>query len=339
MIRFGLVYTHLDGDLATTADPARKSIERQWAEVIDHMVWAEELGFDVITTCEHHFEDLPPSPLLLTAAAAMRATRVTFSHSVMLAPLYHPVRLAEEAAMLSVLTNGRYDLTAGAGYDPKDFAAFDVNLKHRPSIMEETVEILRRAWTGKPFSFAGKRFTLPEIAVRPVPTRTPKIIIGASVPAAIQRAARIGDGFLSSYNHHIPIYVDELNRLGKTGTVRAAQQALIAEDLDRAISQEGHWVLAYANEVVVRGWADRPLFETVAQAVDAGEFTVWDGPTAVRELGELITRYPQIEEIQFMVTFGAHQPVNTANERIQYIAGYVMPRLKQIAETVRTPAA
>jgi hypothetical protein len=82
--------------------------------------------------------------------------------------------------------------------------------------------------------------------------------------------------------------------------------------------------------LVTRGFLERPPFETVQEAVDAGIYTVWDGPTAIQELGDVIRRYPQVEEILFMVTYGAGQPLHTTNERIQYIADYIVPRLKAI---------
>ena len=115
----------------------------------------------------------------------------------MLAPLYHPIRLAEEAAMVSVLSGGRYDLGIGMGYNDTEYEAFGVNMRNRPSLMEEAVEIARRAWSGQPFAFQGKRFQLPEVAVTPVPADPPRIVIGGLAKPAIKRAALIADGFVS----------------------------------------------------------------------------------------------------------------------------------------------
>lgn len=346
--KFGLIYVYLDSDRLETRDPARRNFEVHWAECIDHMVWAEELGFDSIWFNEHHFEagrpSHAPSPLLLAGALAMRTSRVRISQTVALAPLYHPLRLAEEAAMVSVLSNGRYDLGIGTGYTPIEFEAFGVNMKHRPSLLEDTVAIARKAWTGEKFSHRGKRFQIPEIEVHPVPTRTPRILIGASVDVAIKRAARIGDGFVSAQNHDIATYVDALAEYGRQGAVFAGQQAVIAEDPDRAITEQGQYALRYCNDLIARGYVDpnivgRDRFESLREAVDAGVYTLWDGPTAVSTITELIRTYPQIEDVSFMVQSGPGEPLESTSSRVQYIADYVVPQIrKNIAAVAPTSA-
>ncbi len=75
--------------------------------------------------------------------------------------------------MASVLSSGRYDFGVGSGYNKLEYDAFGVNFGHRPSLMDEMIEICRRSWTGEPFTFEGKRFSLPEIAVTPVPASPP----------------------------------------------------------------------------------------------------------------------------------------------------------------------
>lgn len=287
-VRFGLSYVYLDADRVDTTDPARRNYEVHWREVLDHMVWAVQLGFDSIWIPEHHFEpgqaSHAPSPLVFAAALAARTSRVRISTNVLLAPLYHPVRLAEEAAMVSVLSEARFDLGIGLGYTPLEFEAFGVNMKHRPSIFEDAVAIMRRSWEGKTFSYMGKRFEVPEIQVHPVPASPPRLLIGATVEQAIKRAARLGDGFLSAQNHDIQTYVDALAEYGREGRVFAGQQAVVAEDPEKAIAEQGQYALRYCNDLIGRGYVDpnlggRTRFESLGEAVDAGVYTVWDGPT------------------------------------------------------------
>lgn len=328
-LRFGAVYTYLDNDRATATDPSRRGYERHWAETLDHVAWAESIGFDSVWFNEHHFDGLCPSPLVMTAAAAMRTKRVRLSSCVTLAPLYHPLRLAEEAAMVSVLSEGRYDLGIGMGYSEKEFEAFGVNMRHRPSLMEDTVDFVRRAWTGEPFAFEGKRFKMPEIAVTPVPADPPRILIGGVAEPAIRRAALLGDGFLSSNNAHLPTYVAALKEYGRTGTAIAAQVALIAEDPERAVAELEQYALNYVNIYVDRGFVQHPRFETIQQAVDVDLYRVWDGAKAVSEIVEAITANPIVDEVLFLMSSGPGEPIASTYPRAQYLMDYVIPEIRR----------
>lgn len=184
--------------------------------------------------------------------------------------------------MLSVLSRGRYDLGIGVGYTPLEFEAFGVNMKNRPSMLTECVETLRTAWTGERFSFSGKRYEFPEVSIHPVPAVQPRILIGATVEVAINRVAAIGDGFVSAQNHDIDTYAAELQRLGKSGTAFAGQQAMIVPDVDDAMDNHSRYALQYCNDLIDRGYVDPNIlgfdrFSSLRQAVEAGVYTVWDG--------------------------------------------------------------
>lgn len=332
-LRFGVAYNYLDNDRATATDPSRRGYEPHWAETLDHVAWAESIGFDSVWFSEHHFDGLCPSPAVMAAAAAMRTKRVRLSSIVALAPLYHPLRLAEEAAMVSVLSEGRYDLGIGMGYSEKEFAAFGVDMRHRPSLMEDTVDFVRRAWTGEPFAFEGKRFKMPELAVTPVPASPPRILIGGVAEPAIRRAALLGDGFLSSNNAHLPTYVAALEEYGRTGTAVAAQVALIADDPERAVAELEQYALNYVNIYVDRGFVQHPRFEKIQQAVDLGLYRVWDGATAVSEIVETVTANPVVEEVLFLVSSGPGEPIASTYPRAQYLMDYVVPEVRKRIES------
>lgn len=328
-LRFGVVYTYLDNDRATATDPSRRKYEPHWAETLDHVAWAESIGFDSVWFSEHHFDGLCPSPPLMAVAAAMRTKRVRLSSIVALAPLYHPLRLAEEAAMASVLSNGRYDLGIGMGYSEKEFAAFGVNMGHRPSLMEDTIDFVRKAWTGEPFTFDGKRFKMPEIAVTPVPAAPPRVLIGGTSESGIRRAAKIGDGFLSSNNEHLRTYVDALEEYGRTGTAIASQVALIAEDPERAVAELEQYALNYVNIYVERGFVQHSRFEKIQEAIDFGLYRVWDGEKAVAEIVETVTANPVVEEVLFMISSGPGEPLESTYPRAQYLMDYVVPQVRK----------
>jgi alkanesulfonate monooxygenase SsuD/methylene tetrahydromethanopterin reductase-like flavin-dependent oxidoreductase (luciferase family) len=101
---------------------------------------------------------------------------------------------------LDIVSKGRVILGVGVGYQAADFRAFGVPMEHRAALFEEGVEIIRQCWSGEPFSFHGAHYTLDNIQIRPRPFQTPAppLWIGASVPAAVRRAGRLGDAFVAT---------------------------------------------------------------------------------------------------------------------------------------------
>ena len=143
-----------------------------YAAALDQCAWADDLGFDTIGIAEHHATDdgYLPSPLVFAAAAAARTRRITLRPSVLLAPLYEPVKLAEDAAVVQLLSAGRLVLAIGAGYRPAEFAMFGVRREHRRRLYEEAIEVLRRAWTGEPFEYRGRPVRVTPVPDPPPPT-------------------------------------------------------------------------------------------------------------------------------------------------------------------------
>jgi probable F420-dependent oxidoreductase len=163
-------------------------------------VAAERAGFDSVWLSEHHFLDDGYMPSLFVAAAAIaQATeRVEIGTAVLLAPLHHPLRIAEDAATLDLISRGRFILGLGAGWRPEEFEVFGVGLDERASRMRETVAVLRLAWSKETFSFDGKHYRFDNVNVTPKPAHDVPIWLGGFAPAAIRRAGRIADGFLGS---------------------------------------------------------------------------------------------------------------------------------------------
>ena len=111
---------------------------RVYGEILDQIVAAEEWGYDLVWFTEHHFmeDGYLPAWVPVAGAVAARTSRIRIGTDIALLPLAHPVRLAEEVAVLDNLSNGRIDLGLGMGYAPHEFKAFGVNLKNRVSLME-----------------------------------------------------------------------------------------------------------------------------------------------------------------------------------------------------------
>lgn len=182
---------------------------------LDQVAWADELGFDRVVLSEHHGSEdgYLPSPLIAAAAVAGRTRRIRIQISALLLPLYDPIRLAEDVAVLDLLSNGRIELVIGAGYRAEEFAMYGRTLAERPRLIEDGIGVLRAAWTGEPFEHRGTTVT---VTPRPHQQPHPPIIMGGSSAAAARRAARMGLPFLPAMPDVFDAYQAECERLGVT---------------------------------------------------------------------------------------------------------------------------
>ena len=142
---------------------------------LEQVEWTEELGFDEVWFTEHHFIDygLSVDPSSLAAAAASRTRRVRIGLAAAILPFHHPLRLAEQMALVDIISNGRLDVGVGRGNRPAEFAGYRVPQIESRDRFEETVEILRLAWTQERFSFHGRFFDFDDVRVIPKPMQQP----------------------------------------------------------------------------------------------------------------------------------------------------------------------
>lgn len=169
--------------------------QRLYAEMLEEVSVAEELGFDSAWLTEHHFlaDGYCPSLMVTAAAIAARTRKIRIGTGVLLMPLHDPIRVAEDAAVVDLISGGRLILGLGLGYRKEEFEGFGVSLKERKGRMEEDIEILQKSWADGAFSFHGRYYRYENINVTPKPVQKPiPIWIGAFTEPAIRRAARIG---------------------------------------------------------------------------------------------------------------------------------------------------
>jgi alkanesulfonate monooxygenase SsuD/methylene tetrahydromethanopterin reductase-like flavin-dependent oxidoreductase (luciferase family) len=166
-----------------------------YRDAVERSVACERTGFDSAWLSEHHFVDdgYMPSLLVLAAAIAEATERITIGTAVLLAPLYHPLHLAEDAATVDLISGGRFILGIGAGWRPEEFDVLDVPMDERTKRMRETVKVLRGAWSDGAFDYEGMPVNVTPKPAHPIP-----IWMGGFAPGAVKRAGRIGDGFLGS---------------------------------------------------------------------------------------------------------------------------------------------
>ena len=157
----------------------------------------DRAGFDAVWLAEHHFSSFSvcPSVHMVGVLAAARTTRLRIGTGVSLAPFYHPLRLAEEVALLDVLSGGRVNWGAGRVFARVEFENFGVPPDESTSRFHEAVEIVLKAWTEERLHFAGRHFRFDGVEVLPKPLQSPHppVWMAATSEAAIDWAA--GRGF------------------------------------------------------------------------------------------------------------------------------------------------
>lgn len=191
-----------------------------YSEMFRQAEFVDKAGFDSIWLTEHHFTDDGYLAAIMPtlAAIAARTTRVSIGTYVLLAPFYHPLRLAEDTATIDVISNGRLRLGIGLGYRGEEFASFQISRKQRLGRTLETIEILKRAWTGESFSFEGKYFQFRNVRVLPCPVSKPhpELLWGGMAPTAIKRGAELDLSFACNLGQReVALYRDTLRQLGK----------------------------------------------------------------------------------------------------------------------------
>src|SRR5206468_2861046 len=163
--------------------------------VIEQAEAADELGFEAMWLAEHHFTDygITPSPAVLGTAIAGRTRRLRIGTGVAILPFHDPRRLAEDYAMLDVLSEGRLDFGVGRGYQPAEFAGFGVSMADSRARFNEALQIIEGLWTNDVFSYHGDHFRFDDLSLYPRQVQAPPPIWMAAVsPESFDLAAQAG---------------------------------------------------------------------------------------------------------------------------------------------------
>jgi alkanesulfonate monooxygenase SsuD/methylene tetrahydromethanopterin reductase-like flavin-dependent oxidoreductase (luciferase family) len=153
-------------------------------ERVEEVVVADRLGFDGVWLSEHHLtaDGMLPSPLVMAGVLVARTSRIRVGTNILVLPLHHPLRVAEDAAVLDLVSGGRLVLGVGQGYSEREFAAFGVDRRRRGVLLEEGVQAIRAAWSGD--------------EVTPRPRSEIPLYVAGVTEAGLRRAARLGDGVI-----------------------------------------------------------------------------------------------------------------------------------------------
>jgi alkanesulfonate monooxygenase SsuD/methylene tetrahydromethanopterin reductase-like flavin-dependent oxidoreductase (luciferase family) len=329
------------GLINTFGNPAewREPWPQRYAGILEQIEWIDrETSIDGVYVTEHHFYDdgYIPSTMVMCGAIAARTQRVQIGTNLIQLPLHNAVRLAEDALVVDAMSGGRLRLGVGMGYYHQEFDGMGQRLRERVSRTEEGIAILRKAFAGEPFEFHGKRYDFDTINVTPGPVREggPEIWMGGFAPKAVERAARLADGFLEFDLGTHRTYFDACDALGKPKEeqrLNVTYWAIIADDPEKAFAEAGdHW-LHLLNQYILRdAYAARqpPLTEPYTDARKAladGLVMLADGPTAV----EIFNADVDKGAIDInLVTMMPGEPVDQVTERLQYLNDKVIPMVK-----------
>ena len=216
--------------------------DEQWSERavfdsgLEQMLAAEALGYHSVWVAEHHFNDygLCPAPPVLASFVAARSTTLRLGMGVSLLPLHHPVDLAEELAVLDVVSGGRLDVGVGRGGTLQDYETFQSDRGDSRARVEEGIALMQRSWSGAPFDFQGRFHSASRLHVRPRPVQQPHppLFVAANSEDSVRSAARLGLSTLSSFFVPVP-ELERRNRIYREVALAAGRSAGEIDALER----------------------------------------------------------------------------------------------------------
>jgi alkanesulfonate monooxygenase SsuD/methylene tetrahydromethanopterin reductase-like flavin-dependent oxidoreductase (luciferase family) len=332
MVKFGYLF-----DFRQPAELSHLTTQEFYAAMFQQIEYLDQAGFDTLWTTEHHFTDdgYLSAAMPMMAAMAARTKRAKIGSYVILAPFYHPLRLAEDAALIDAISGGRLRLGIGLGYRREEFEAFQIPQKERLGRTLETVEILKRAWTGERFSFEGKYFTIKDARVLPKPLSQPypELLWGGMAPQAIRRGAKLDMGFACNLGaKEIRLYHETLRELGKDPSAYSivnSRLVFVADTEEQAwetikpalmyqMAMYGKWL---AEGAIASGDHYRPDAEALRRSAILGP------PERVTSmLREIIAGVP-MTEITLMMQFPGLDPAKVMGS-LERFATEVLPALR-----------
>ncbi len=225
--------------------------------------WAEKLGFDSVWIEEHHGvkNHYWPSPLTVLAGYATRTTRLILGTNIAVLPFYNPVRIAEKAVLLDLMSEGRFILGIAIGYRPDEFVMLSTPMEKRGARFAEAVKLIRRLWMEDEVTFKGEFYHFENITLEPKPLTKPHppIWIGGWGPLSLKRAAELGDAWIPGPTADLDklmtcqtTYHQHLMAIGKDPSqieTPLTRDTVIAETDEEAWQvAEEHLLAVYQNE-------------------------------------------------------------------------------------------
>ena len=278
-----------------------------YRDALEEVVRGEELGFDSVWMEEHHsvIDHYWPSPLPVLAGFATRTSKVILGTDILVAPFYHPARLAEDVALLDVMSGGRAVLGVAIGYKPDEFALYGADLAKRGARFEEQLAIVKGLWTQDTLSFKGTYYQI-EGSLEPKPIRKPHppIWIGGWGELTLRRAATLADNWIPGPTADLARLLDGkkrflANRQAAGLTEPPAEWPLtrdvIIAETDREARElaERHIMVSYRKEYA-GGWKHPFIDASIATDLDTvkkDRFLIGGPDQVIKELRPFVEQY------------------------------------------------
>lgn len=234
-------------------------------EALEEAIYGEELGFDSVWLEEHHsiHNHYWPSPLMALAGIATRTKRVQLGTDIMVLPFYHPVRVAEDMAMLDMISGGRAIFGAAIGYRPPEFELYDVSLDDRGARYVEMLRIIRALWTQDQVNYVGHFFKIKG-SIEPRPTKPIPIWLGGWGKLSLKRAAKWGDAWipgptanldrLMEAQKHYRAFLVEAGKNPADAPTPLTREVVIAETREQARRLAEKYVMVNYRDEYGGGW-------------------------------------------------------------------------------------
>jgi len=278
-----------------------------YTEALEEVTKAEELGFDSVWMEEHHSvtNHYWPSPLVVLAGFATRTSRLTLGTDILVAAFHNPVRLAEDAAVLDVMSSGRFTLGIAIGYKPDEFSLYGVELEKRGARFEEQLAIIKGLWTQERISFKGTYYTVDgRLEPKPVTKPHPPMWIGGWGDITLRRAATLADNWIPGPTADLKRllagkkrFLDNRRAAGRSQPITEwpLTRDLIIADTDRKARElaEAHIMIAYRKEYA-GGWRHPFIDASIATDLDRlmeDRFIIGGPDQCVRKIRRFVEEY------------------------------------------------
>jgi len=234
-------------------------------EALEESIYGEELGFDSVWLEEHHsiHNHYWPSPLMALAGIATRTSKILLGTDISVLPFYHPVRAAEDIALLDIMSGGRTIFGAAIGYRQPEFDLYGVGLEDRGARYVEMLKIMKALWTQEHVDYQGKFFKVVG-KIEPKPERAPLLWLGGWGELSLKRAAQLGDAWVPGPTANLEKllaaqkqYREFLTAAGKDPTNYpnpATREVVIAETSEKAWELAEKYLMVNYRDEYGGGW-------------------------------------------------------------------------------------
>lgn len=356
-MEFGLFY-----ELIALRPHDEAAVQRAYAEALEQITFAEQMGFEYVWETEHHFTEkfsYSAAPELFLTAVSQRTERIRIGHGVVLLTMNHPVRAAERAAVLDILSNGRLEFGTGRGTSEAELGGFDIDPEISREMWDEALGMIPKMWTQDSFEHQGRFWTIPPRNVIPKPVQKPHppLWVSGVSPHTFELAGDKGIGVLSfslsapgQSEDAVKAYRDRIRNAEPVGEfvndkVAAFTVTLCLEDDAEAKRIGGFSAGAYAQgaeslygkwakeDGAWRAWYGRDYFtevETpeheVQKLVDDAVVCIGDPEACIR----VLKHWEEVGVDQIMCLMqGGRIPHDKIMESIRLFGEYVIPYFKQ----------